>query len=67
MPRLLVQGFAARPVKGKDGIVDLMDWTATVPGKDGTPWAGGYYKLVRRGCDCRCCRYLALFSASLPF
>jgi len=41
-------GFYARPAKSGsgDGSTDLMKWESGIPGKDGTLWAGGVYKLV---------------------
>eukprot|EP00999_Lentomonas_sp_LEN2_P000728 NODE_1725_length_756_cov_14.195548_g1676_i0.p1 GENE.NODE_1725_length_756_cov_14.195548_g1676_i0~~NODE_1725_length_756_cov_14.195548_g1676_i0.p1 ORF type:complete len:165 (-),score=20.46 NODE_1725_length_756_cov_14.195548_g1676_i0:187-681(-) len=38
-------GFWARPINGPDGSASLMEWEAAVPGKQGTPWEGGEYKL----------------------
>ncbi|EDV20689.1 SUMO-conjugating enzyme UBC9-A [Trichoplax sp. H2] len=38
-------GFVARPMKGPDGALDLMNWECVIPGKKGTAWDGGYYKL----------------------
>eukprot|EP01147_Barroeca_monosierra_P008551 gene8551-10271_t len=38
-------GFAARPIVAEDGTKDFMNWTCTIPGKEGTPWQGGFYKL----------------------
>ena len=40
-----VQGFIARPVKNPDGSLNLMNWECYIPGKKGTPWDGGLYKL----------------------
>lgn len=39
-------GFFAKPVKAADGSLDLLSWSAGVPGKAGTPWEGGTYKLT---------------------
>jgi len=39
-------GFYARPTKNSDGTRDLMHWIAGIPGKEGTPWEGGIYKLI---------------------
>ncbi|XP_061504706.1 SUMO-conjugating enzyme UBC9-B isoform X1 [Anopheles gambiae] len=38
-------GFVARPVKNSDGSIDLLTWECAVPGKKGTLWEGGLYKL----------------------
>ncbi len=38
-------GFFARPQKNPDGTRNLMSWVAGIPGKKGTPWEGGIYKL----------------------
>ena len=38
-------GFWARPSKNADGSNNLMKWNAGIPGKEGTPWEGGLYKL----------------------
>lgn len=38
-------GFVARPVKNADGTLNLMTWECAIPGKKGTPWEGGLYKL----------------------
>ena len=41
-----LQGFWARPEKNADGSTNLMKWRCGIPGKDGSPWAGGLYQLV---------------------
>lgn len=38
-------GFFAKPYKNADGSLDLMKWSVGIPGKAGTDWAGGIYKL----------------------
>ncbi|KAH9997332.1 ubiquitin-conjugating enzyme/RWD-like protein [Russula vinacea] len=38
-------GFYAKPTKAPDGSMNLMEWEVGIPGKDGTPWEGGLYKL----------------------
>eukprot|EP00039_Didymoeca_costata_P033659 m.43477 g.43477 ORF g.43477 m.43477 type:complete len:163 (-) comp9978_c0_seq1:186-674(-) len=38
-------GFVARPVSKDDGTSDLLTWNAVIPGKAGTPWENGFYKL----------------------
>ncbi|PWN97584.1 putative ubiquitin--protein ligase hus5 [Tilletiopsis washingtonensis] len=38
-------GFYARPEKAADGSLNLLVWDVGIPGKAGTPWAGGMYKL----------------------
>jgi len=39
-------GFIARPVKREDNSFDLMKWETGIPGKDGTDWANGVYKVT---------------------
>eukprot|EP01080_Neovahlkampfia_damariscottae_P012835 gene12835-7185_t len=39
-------GFYARPSKGLDGSQDITKWECGVPGKQGTIWEGGEYKVV---------------------
>ena len=39
------QGFYAKPVKAADGSLDLMKWEAGIPGKQGTAWENGMFKL----------------------
>jgi ubiquitin-conjugating enzyme E2 I len=38
-------GFVARPTKANDGTLNLMNWECGIPGKKGTAWEGGLYKL----------------------
>ncbi|RIA89811.1 ubiquitin-conjugating enzyme/RWD-like protein [Glomus cerebriforme] len=38
-------GFYARPVKNENGL-DLLTWQVGIPGKKGTPWENGVYKMV---------------------
>ena len=38
-------GFFARASKNDDGSSNLMVWDCGVPGKAGTPWEGGCYKV----------------------
>ncbi|KAH7978463.1 hypothetical protein HPB49_005574 [Dermacentor silvarum] len=38
-------GFVARPSKNADGTLNLFEWDCAIPGKQGTPWEGGLYKL----------------------
>lgn len=38
-------GFYARPRTRPDGSADLREWECGVPGKVGTPWAGGVFPL----------------------
>jgi ubiquitin-conjugating enzyme E2 I len=37
--------FYARPTSSGDGSTNLFVWEAGVPGKEGTDWAGGTYKV----------------------
>jgi ubiquitin-conjugating enzyme E2 I len=41
----LTKGFYAKPAKANDGSLDLMKWEAGIPGKAGTPWENGLFKL----------------------
>ncbi|MES1908628.1 MAG: SUMO-conjugating enzyme UBC9-B [Cercozoa sp. M6MM] len=38
-------GFFAKPEKKEDGTTDLFHWRCGIPGKPGSPWEGGMYKL----------------------
>ena len=38
-------GFYARPRKKKDGSTNLMLWDVGIPGKTGTLWEGGLFRL----------------------
>ena len=38
-------GFVARPTKNADGSLNIMTWECAIPGKYGTSWNGGFYKL----------------------
>uniref|UniRef100_A0A2K5RKY6 SUMO-conjugating enzyme UBC9 n=1 Tax=Cebus imitator TaxID=2715852 RepID=A0A2K5RKY6_CEBIM len=38
-------GFMAVPTKNPDGTMNLMNWECAIPGKKGTPWEGGLFKL----------------------
>ncbi|KAJ8250870.1 hypothetical protein GJAV_G00214160 [Gymnothorax javanicus] len=38
-------GFVAVPTKNPDGTLNLMNWECAIPGKKGTPWEGGLFKL----------------------
>ncbi|EED94316.1 ubiquitin conjugating enzyme [Thalassiosira pseudonana CCMP1335] len=39
-------GFYARPVSRGDGSSDLMKWETGIPGKEGTDWESGVYKVM---------------------
>ncbi|KAG5355658.1 SUMO-conjugating enzyme UBC9 [Yarrowia sp. B02] len=39
-------GFFAKPSKDANGNLDLCNWNAGIPGKDGTAWAGATYPMV---------------------
>eukprot|EP00760_Papus_ankaliazontas_P011553 PhM_4_TR14847/c0_g1_i1/m.74146/K10577/UBE2I, UBC9; ubiquitin-conjugating enzyme E2 I len=39
-------GFWAKPAQNEDGTLDLLQWEAGIPGKAGTAWEGGEYRLV---------------------
>mmetsp|Transcript_5367 Transcript_5367/g.6777 ORF Transcript_5367/g.6777 Transcript_5367/m.6777 type:complete len:122 (-) Transcript_5367:1555-1920(-) len=38
-------GFYARPHRKEDGSTELLHWNAGIPGKKGTIWEGGLFKL----------------------
>jgi len=38
-------GFIAKPGKNEDGTMNLYTWECAIPGKKGTLWEGGLYKL----------------------
>ena len=39
-------GFYARPRKTDDNSTDIMKWETGIPGKVGTDWEGGVYKVI---------------------
>ena len=39
-------GFHAKPESQSDGSTNLMKWVTGIPGKEGTDWSGGLYKVV---------------------
>eukprot|EP00730_Choanoeca_flexa_P016156 TRINITY_DN7577_c0_g1_i2.p1 TRINITY_DN7577_c0_g1~~TRINITY_DN7577_c0_g1_i2.p1 ORF type:complete len:159 (+),score=40.39 TRINITY_DN7577_c0_g1_i2:92-568(+) len=39
-------GFFAKPKKNADGTKNYFEWECGVPGKEGTSWQGGLYKLT---------------------
>ena len=39
------QGFIATPSKNPDGSLNLYTWECGIPGRAGTIWEGGLYKL----------------------
>ncbi|KAI4889603.1 hypothetical protein NFI96_014623 [Prochilodus magdalenae] len=41
----VLKGFVAVPIKNPDGTMNLMNWECAIPGKKGTLWEGGLYKL----------------------
>nr|VWO94842.1 Ubiquitin-conjugating enzyme E2 2 [Ganoderma boninense] len=45
-PLTFLQGFYAKPTKAPDGSMNLLEWEVGIPGKAGTPWEGGVYKLM---------------------
>lgn len=38
-------GFIAKPVQNPDGTRNLFVWECAIPGKKGTIWEGGLYKV----------------------
>lgn len=41
-------GFWAKPKKGADGALNLMEWSVGIPGKVNTDWEGGIYPVTVR-------------------
>ncbi|KAA6388026.1 MAG: putative SUMO-conjugating enzyme UBC9-B [Streblomastix strix] len=39
-------GFFANPEKNPDGTLNLFKWNCGIPGKQGTPWEKGFYRMV---------------------
>ncbi|KAJ3296129.1 E2 SUMO-conjugating protein ubc9 [Blyttiomyces sp. JEL0837] len=39
-------GFWAKPEKNADNSLNLMSWQVGIPGKAGTPWENGVYKIL---------------------
>eukprot|EP01038_Epipyxis_sp_PR26KG_P007662 gene7662-10426_t len=39
-------GFYARPMKRDDNSTNIMVWETGIPGREGTDWAGGVYKVM---------------------
>lgn len=39
-------GFIAKPTSNTDGTNNMMKWRAAIPGKKGTVWEGGLYKMT---------------------
>ncbi|XP_075797613.1 SUMO-conjugating enzyme UBC9 isoform X2 [Microtus pennsylvanicus] len=68
-------GFVAVPTKNPDGTMNLMNWECAIPGKKGTPWEGGLFKLRMLFKDdypssppkCKFCRELAVPFPEPPF
>ncbi|KAF2864224.1 ubiquitin-conjugating enzyme [Piedraia hortae CBS 480.64] len=38
-------GFVARPIKNSHGALDLKRWDCVIPGREGSIWEGGAFKL----------------------
>lgn len=41
-------GFIAKPTVLNDGTLNMMDWECAIPGRQGTPWEGGLYRLTMK-------------------
>ena len=39
-------GFHARPTKKEDNSADIMLWETGIPGKSGTDWEGGVFRVT---------------------
>jgi len=39
-------GFYAKPARGANGVTDLKVWEVGIPGRSGTIWAGGLFRLT---------------------
>uniref|UniRef100_A0A8C6H0S5 Ubiquitin-conjugating enzyme E2I n=1 Tax=Mus spicilegus TaxID=10103 RepID=A0A8C6H0S5_MUSSI len=71
---VLSQGFVAVPTKNPDGTMNLMNWECAIPGKKGTPWEGGLFKLRMLFKDdypssppkCKLCKEPAVHFPALP-
>lgn len=67
-------GFYARPSSKEDGSSDIMVWEAGIPGKEGTDWEGGVFKVRMEFSDeypsrppkCECLPEKTFFSADDP-
>jgi Ubiquitin-conjugating enzyme len=60
------QGFYAKPAKASDGSLDLMKWEAGIPGKAGTAWENGLFKislLFPEGTDLAPCHFHPIYKA----
>lgn len=63
-------GFYARPASKGDGSSNIMEWTAGIPGKEGTDWEGGVFKVSMDFSEdypskppkCRCNKSFVLFA-----
>ncbi|RJE24150.1 ubiquitin-conjugating enzyme [Aspergillus sclerotialis] len=38
-------GFIAKPVRSSQGVLDMKHWDCGIPGKKGTIWENGFFKL----------------------
>ena len=67
-------GFVAVPTKNPDGTMNLMNGECAIPGKKGTPWEGGLFKLRMLFKDdypssppkCKLCKEPAVHFPALP-
>jgi len=55
-------GFAAKPTRTPQGVLDLKKWECGIPGKPKTLWEGGYFKLDMIFPDGKCSLFCALLS-----
>ncbi|EAY07212.1 Ubiquitin-conjugating enzyme family protein [Trichomonas vaginalis G3] len=39
-------GFIARPIKQRNGNLDLFNWECLIPGPEKSLWEGGFYRLL---------------------
>ncbi|OJJ94974.1 hypothetical protein ASPACDRAFT_48421 [Aspergillus aculeatus ATCC 16872] len=39
-------GFYARPSRNRQGVRDMKNWECGIPGKAGTMWEGGLFKML---------------------
>ena len=46
------KNFIAKPMTGLDGTANLLKWECRIPGREGSPWAGGEY-IVRLDFPCK--------------
>ncbi len=51
-------GFYAKPMKLDDNSSNTLMWEAGIPGKEGTDWEGGLYKITMEFPEVVCLMFL---------